>query len=321
MDYKDIEVMENGIVLKRVKHFHPQHIFECGQCFRWTSLTEEKNHYRGVVGDKVLEVRMSGEEVSLLGITLEEFQHLFCGYFDLNRDYGKVKRVLRKDPLLKKAVAFGHGIRILKQDPFETLISFIISSNNLIPKIREGIRRISETYGKPLIYKGETYYAFPTPEELSRATEEELRALGLGYRAPYIQKTAWLVHRAEILKKESLVTELGEEKREELSYDLSLVASLQEADCLKALMRFPGVGIKVADCVMLFSMEKTGAFPVDVWVKKAMVHFYGAEPGSLPRMRSFAKERFGDLAGFCQQYLFYYAREMKIRIPEEKPEK
>jgi N-glycosylase/DNA lyase len=118
-----------------------------------------------------------------------------------------------------------------------------------------------------------------------------------------------------------LDTELGEEKREELSYDLSLVASLQEADCLKALMRFPGVGIKVADCVMLFSMEKTGAFPVDVWVKKAMVHFYGAEPGSLPRMRSFAKERFGDLAGFCQQYLFYYAREMKIRIPEEKTEK
>lgn len=317
MDYKEIEVIKEGIALKGVKHFHPQHIFECGQCFRWTSLGETKDHYRGIVDGKAVEVKLVGEDVHLLGITPLDFQSFFRNYFDFGRDYGKVKRILRKDPLLKKSVTFGHGIRILQQDPFETLISFILSSNNLIPKIREGIKRISEAYGKPIQYQGETYYAFPTPEELSKATEEELRALGLGYRAAYIEKTAKLVHGASVLKKEALQRKLTLEEEAILAYDLEYIVHLPEEDCLKAVQRFPGVGIKVADCVMLFSMGKTGAFPVDVWVRKAMVYFYGMEPRSLPRMRSFAKEKFGILAGFSQQYLFYYAREKKIKIPEE----
>ena len=318
MDYREVEVFEGGIVLKGVKHFHPQQIFECGQCFRWTSRNTKKDHYLGIVEGKVLEVKLVQDEVYLLGITLDEFQVFFRDYFDLPRDYSKIKRALRKDPLLKKAVSFGFGIRILRQDPFETLISFILSSNNLIPKIREGIRRISEKYGQSIQYEGETYYAFPTPEALSRATEEELRGLGLGYRAAYIEKTAKLVYEASLLKIEKEKRALTPEERESLSYDLTYISDLPEEECLKALMRFPGVGMKVADCVMLFSMGKTGAFPVDVWVKKAMVHFYGAEPKSLPKMRSFAKEKFGSLAGFSQQYLFYYAREKKIRIPEEK---
>lgn len=318
MDYKEVEVFEGGIVLKGVKHFHPQQIFECGQCFRWTSQNMEKDHYLGIVEGKVLEVKLVENDVYLLGITKEDFQSFFRDYFDLSRDYGKIKGALRKDPLLEKAVSFGFGIRILRQDPFETLISFILSSNNLVPKIREGIRRISEKYGQSIQYEGETYDAFPTPEALSRATEEELRELGLGYRAAYIEKTAKLVYKASLQKKEKEKRALTPEEREILSYDLASISALPTEECLKALMRFPGVGIKVADCVMLFSMEKTGAFPVDVWVKKAMVHFYGAEPKSLPKMRSFAKEKFGYLAGFSQQYLFYYAREKKIRIPEEK---
>ena len=321
MDYKEGKVLEKGIALKGVKHFHPQQIFECGQCFRWTSLSEEKDHYLGVVAGKVVEVKLVEDEVVLLGITEEEFHVFFKDYFDLSRDYGKVKRILRKDPLLKKAVAFGYGIRILKQDPFETLISFILSSNNLIPKIREGIRRISELYGEPILYEGETYYAFPAPEALSRATEEELRGIGLGYRAAYIEKTAKLVYEASLLREEKEKRVLSTREKELILYDLTYISELPEEECLKALMRYPGVGMKVADCVMLFSMGKTGAFPVDVWVKKAMVHFYGAEPKSLPKMRSFAKEKFGDLAGFSQQYLFYYAREKKIRIPEEKKQK
>lgn len=318
MDYKEMEVFDGGIALKDVKHFHPQQIFECGQCFRWTSQNMEKDHYLGIVDGKVLEVKLVEDDVHLHGITEEEFLGFFRDYFDLPRDYGKIKGVLRKDPLLKKAVAFGFGIRILRQDPFETLLSFILSSNNLIPKIREGIRRISELYGDPILYEGETYYAFPAPDALAKATEEELRAIGLGYRAAYIEKTAKLVYEASLLKIEKERRALTPEEREILSYDLASISALPEEECLKALMRFPGVGIKVADCIMLFSMRKTGAFPVDVWVKKAMVYFYGAEPKSLPKMRSFAKEKFGDLAGFSQQYLFYYAREKKIRIPEEK---
>lgn len=316
MDYKEMMVLDEGILLKGVQHFHPRHIFDCGQCFRWTSLNEEKTHYRGIVGNKVLDVRIAGQEVFLSGLSEEEFQVFFRRYFDFGRDYGTVKRALRKDPLLKKAIAFGSGIRVLQQEPFETLISFILSSNNLIPKIREGIRRLSETYGRRMEHGGETYYTFPTAEELSVATEEALRAMGLGYRAAYIEKAAKLAFAASRLQQEKKTRELTEEEQELASYDLTYLRSLPEEACLKGLMKFPGVGLKVADCIMLFSMGKTGAFPVDVWVKKAMVYFYEAEPKSLPKMRSYAKERFGDHAGFAQQYLFYYARENRIRIPE-----
>lgn len=315
MDFEKLIEKKEGILLKNVQHFHPKEIFECGQCFRWTPLNEEKTKYQGVVHGCVLEVHLQGEDVYLHGVSKALFQAYFLKYFDLDRSYQQVKEVLQRDPLLKKSIAHGEGIRILQQDPFETLITFILSSNNLIPKIKEGIKRISSTYGEEMLFQGEIFYAFPTPEALAKATEEELRAMGLGYRAKYIAKTATLLKEARRFTKEKKLRPLTKEEQRLCAYDLAWIQELPEEECLKALMKFPGVGIKVADCVMLFSMGKTGAFPVDVWVKKAMVYFYGAEPKSLPKMRSFAKEQFGSLAGFAQQYLFYYAREEKIKLP------
>lgn len=315
MDFEKLMEKKEGLLLKKVQHFHPQEIFECGQCFRWTALNEEKTKYQGVVHGCVLEVHRQGEDVYLHGVTKALFQTYFLKYFDLDRNYRQVKEVLQRDPLLKKSIAHGAGIRILQQDPFETLITFILSANNLIPKIKEGIKRISSAYGEKILFQGEIFHAFPTPEALALATEEELRAMGLGYRAKYIAKTATLLSEARRLTKEKELRPLTQEEETLCAYDLVWIQELEEEACLKALMKFPGVGIKVADCVMLFSMGKTGAFPVDVWVKKAMVHFYGAEPKSLPKMRSFAKEQFGPLAGFAQQYLFYYAREEKIKLP------
>ncbi len=315
MDYRTIEEKDNGMFLKGVKNFHPKHMFECGQCFRWMRIDkEDEERFQGVVHGKVLRVAIRNQDVFLENVTREEFEDFFKEYFDLNRDYDKIKRVLRKDPLLKEAVAFGYGIRVLNQEPFETLISFILSSNNLIPKIKEGIRKISMSYGREIKYDGETHYAFPTPEELERATVEELRALGVGYRAKYIYETVQAIRRAEMIREIEGERELSGEEKTFLEDDLLSIAALPHELCHKALQRYSGVGAKVADCVMLFSMKKNEAFPVDVWVKKAMVHFYGAEGTNLPKIRSFGQMQFGELSGIAQQYLFYHARENKIKI-------
>ncbi|WP_312654437.1 DNA glycosylase [Proteiniclasticum sp.] len=315
MDYKEIEERENGILLKGVKNFHPKHIFECGQCFRWNRMDkEDEERFQGVVHGKVIRAYLTGQDVFLENVTREEFEDFFKEYFDLNRDYDKIKRVLRKDPLLKEAVAFGYGIRVLNQEPFETLISFILSSNNLIPKIKEGIRKISMNYGEEIIYEGETHYAFPTPKELAGASVEELRALGVGYRAKYIYDTVQAIRRAELIRESEGMRDLSDEEKLFLEDDLISIAALPHDQCHKALQRYTGVGAKVADCVMLFSMKKKEAFPVDVWVKKAMVHFYGAEGGNLSRIRAFGQKQFGELSGIAQQYLFYHARENKLRI-------
>lgn len=315
MDYRSLDDTEKGIGIRGVRNFHPKHIFECGQCFRWQRMDKDDDTaFQGIVHGKVIEVRLSGEDVLLDNITLEEFHSFYKEYFDLGRDYNKVKGILRKDPLLKEAMAFGYGIRVLNQEPFETLISFILSSNNLIPKIKEGIRRISMHYGKKILHEGEIHYAFPTPQELSKATLEELRSLGLGYRAKYIEETVRLIREAEILREAERIRVLTEDEKEKLEFDLPSMADLPHDDCHKALQRYTGVGAKVADCVMLFSMKKQEAFPVDVWVKKAMIHFYGAEGNNLPKIRAFGQNQFGELSGIAQQYLFYHARENKIRI-------
>lgn len=315
MDYRAVEEKEKGILLKGVKNFHPKHIFECGQCFRWNRIgQEDEERFQGVVHGKVVRVALFNQDVYLENITLGEFEDFFKEYFDLGRDYDEVKGVLQKDPLLKEAMAFGHGIRVLNQEPFETLISFILSSNNLIPKIKEGIRKISMSYGQEIMYDGEIHYAFPTPQELSRASVEALRALGVGYRAKYIYETVQAIRRAELIKGSEGVRPLSGEEKLFLEDDLMSIAELPHDLCHKALQRYTGVGAKVADCVMLFSMKKKEAFPVDVWVKKAMIHFYGAEGNNLSKIRAFGQQQFGELSGIAQQYLFYHARENKIRI-------
>lgn len=299
-NYKEI-VEENGsIVLKGVTHFHPKHIFECGQCFRWHRINEhDEMTYQGIVQDKVLEVHMDEDRVTMTNLTKTEFLEEFHHYFDFTRDYGEVKQELQKDPILREAIDFGYGIRVLNQDPFETLISFILSSNNLISKIKDGILKISQAYGKRISHEGKFYYAFPTPKELSEASEDDLRKIGVGYRAKYI-------HLATKMIVESLENQI------ELTPNIYQLKNLSPELCHKALLDYPGVGPKVADCVMLFSMEKSEAFPVDVWVKKAMAHFYGSKESNLLKTRAFGQELFGSYAGLAQQYLFYYAREKKI---------
>lgn len=282
----EIAETRNGIILKGVDHFWPVHIFECGQAFRWN---RDGAGYVGIAGDKVIRVSCDGGNVLLENASVDDYTLFWKRYFDMDRDYGRVKAALSRDPLLVKAMEYGWGIRILNQDPWEALISFIISANNNIPRIKRIIENLSQNFGKRIEWNGRNFYTFPCPDSLADASIEQLMACGCGYRADYIKRTAGMVCSGEI--------------------QLDEVAKLPYQDAHKALRACPGVGPKVADCILLFSMGKAEAFPVDVWIKRLMRHFYPESGDTNGQVKEFARKRFGHLAGFAQQYLFYYARE------------
>ena len=292
MDYKNIESFNEGIIIKDVENFELDHIFECGQCFRWNK--EPNGNYIGVAYGKVIEVEKKGTQVKIYNINEEEFNEIWCDYFDLKRNYTVIKEKFKMDPLLKRSVDFGYGIRLLQQEPFELTISFIISSNNRIPMIKRAINNLSKKWGKTIEYKGKTYYTFPTAADLEEASIEEIQSCGLGFRSKYVKNTVHQVYTGEV--------------------NLELIKAAEDDICHEELKKLSGIGPKVSDCIMLFSMQKYSAFPVDVWVKRAMQFFYLAPDVSLPKIRTFARDKFENLAGFAQQYLFYYARENNIKI-------
>ncbi|NME83133.1 DNA-3-methyladenine glycosylase 2 family protein [Clostridium sp. SM-530-WT-3G] len=310
MDYRNIQVNKENIVIEGVKNFKLKQTFECGQCFRFHKISD--TNYITVAFERVIELKEEGDNIIIYNSNEDDVRNIWIKYFDLERNYSEIKEELAKDDLLKNSVEFGPGIRILNQDPFEILISFIVSARNSIPSIMKTINKISAKWGRKIEYKGETYYAFPTVEQIKDASLEEIQETGASFRSKYIVDTIGNVY------KSIKVNESGseEEKEEYKKYDLDYIKSLSDDECHKALQEFKGVGAKVADCIMLFSMEKYSAFPVDVWVKRAMIYFYGAEDASLNKIRIFARNKFGKLSGFAQQYLFYYARENKIKVEE-----
>ena len=286
---------EETYVIKNIESFELKHIFECGQCFRWEE--EEDGSYTGVVADNVLNVKKVQNNIIIKGICNKNIKDVVKKYFDLDTEYELIKNELSEiDENLKISVEYGKGIRILKQDVWEALISFIISANNNIPRIKGIIKRISKKYGKEIKWNGKSYYTFPTPEELSKASVKDLRLLGLGFRDIRVYETTQMVVRKEIdLKKLEQIDDIKELREE--------------------LIKFPGVGPKVADCIMLFSMKKHNVFPIDVWVKRVMTELYFEEGKdnnniSNKKILEFAENKFGNLAGLAQQYLFYWRREL-----------
>ncbi len=289
-NYKEIEISGEDIIIKEVENFELKDIFDCGQAFRWNKT--EGSSYIGVAFGRVMEVKKRGKDVILYDCSMEEFNNSWREYFDIDRDYSEIIEKLRVDETLKMACDFGKGMRLLQQEPFELTISFIISANNQIPRIKKCIERISERWGRKIYYKGNEYFTFPTIDELKEVEIQELEQCGVGFRAKYIYETI-----QKVLNDKEI---------------LNTIKSFEDDECHKGLMEFKGIGPKVADCIMLFSMQKYSAFPVDVWVKRAMRHFYVAPDVSLPKIRKYGREKFGELGGFAQQYLFYYARENNI---------
>lgn len=287
-----VKEKENGVILEEVEDFELPHIFECGQCFRWNK--EDDGSYTGVALGKVINLKKEGDNVYIDNTNYSEFMDVWHDYFDLKRDYGDIKEKLSEiDDTMLTSTNFGYGIRILKQDEWETLVSFIISANNRIPMIKRAIEALSKNYGEYIgQYKGRDHYSFPKAERLYNLDVDDIMFSGIGFRGKYILSAAKLIVQdgVDIYGLKNLSTEKARER----------------------LMKFPGIGPKVSDCIMLFSMDKDDAFPIDIWVKRVMEYFYIPEGTSLKKIQQFAQNKFGSLAGFAQQYLFYYARELKI---------
>lgn len=284
---------EQKYIIKNCNTFEPKDIFECGQCFRFNK--QEDESYTGVVGNNVINVKKIDNEIHIKSVGQDNLEELVVNYFDLNRDYEQIKDKLSKiDENMEKSISYGKGIRILNQDLWETIISFIISANNNIPRIKTIIERIAKKYGNKIEYKNKIYYTFPMPRMLQNANLEDFRSLGLGFRDIRIYETVQKTLKGEI--------NLEELKQEENSESLR-----------KKLLEIPGVGPKVADCVMLFALNRFDVFPVDVWVKRVISELYfDKKEQPLNIVHEFAEKQYGKLAGLAQQYLFYWRRENSI---------
>ena len=284
---------EQKYVLENMNSFELKDIFECGQCFRWNK--EQNNSYTGIFENNILNVEKKENKIIFKGICDGDIKEIVYNYFDLGRDYEKIKNMLSQiDENMKKSIQYGSGIRILNQDLWETIISFIISANNNIPRIKGIIERLSKEYGKEIKWNGISYYTFPTPEELKDVSVEEFRKLGLGFRDKRLYETTHM-----ILNKQVILDEL---KNEETSV------------VREKLLNLSGVGPKVADCILLFSsLKRFEVFPIDVWVRRVMNDLYIKEDDetkiSKKKIEQIANEKFGNMAGLAQQYLFYWRRE------------
>ncbi|MDO5135463.1 MAG: DNA glycosylase [Eubacteriales bacterium] len=251
-------------------------ICRSGQCFRLNQM--EQDRYELMAGDRFLEIRTSGEETELC-CQDEEYEVFWKNYFDLDADYGAYfSRIPSEDSYLSSAADFGCGIRILRQDVWEMIVTFILSQQNNIPRIKGLIKVLCQRYGeKKKGPDGRVYDAFPTPERLAGVTEEELRSLKFGYRSKYLCGTVKCVLEKRI--------------------DLGALYEMDARRAQEELMKLPGIGGKVADCIRLFALHQMDAFPIDTHIRKVLAEHYAD---------GFPFERYPGCAGLMQQYIFYY---------------
>ena len=285
---------EQKYEIKNIKSFELADIFDCGQCFRWNK--QEDGSYTGIFKGNVMNVQKQGDTVIFKGICTGDIKEIVEEYFDLNRDYEKLKEELSKiDNNIKVSIEYGKGIRILNQDLWEMIISYIISANNNIPRIKGIIERMSKRYGKEIEWNGEKYYTFPTIEELKDVTVEDYRNLGTGFRDIRLYETVKMISDGKIKLDELQENPDTHEVREQL-------------------LTLSGVGPKVADCILLFStLKRFEVFPIDVWVRRVMNELYIKNEDETKvnkkEIEKIAQDKFGNLAGLAQQYLFYWKRE------------
>ena len=301
---------DKNLILDGIMDFDIEDVLECGQCFHFEKINEKeyvlsafgrvlhvKQEYSATDNN---EIKKSSDiclkdktcvRIILFNTSMDEYTNIWKSYFDLETDYRTIKaHIVSVDERLSEAVEAKQGIRILRQEFFETLISFIISQNKQIPHIKQIVHTLSERYGERFVLSdGVEGYTFPTVERLYEVSEEELRECKVGFRAPYIRNAVEKVYNGEI------------------SADMLLVMSADEAR--EKLMTIKGVGEKVANCVLLFGLGFTDSFPVDVWMKRIMEYMYFGEDTKKDVIEKFAHEKYGKYAGYAQQYLFHYGRE------------
>ena len=265
---------ETGVKITNIKDLDLEQTLDCGQSFRWKK--QNDGSFKGVAYNKSVSMNMQGDTLYIDNATEEDFEKIWKNYLDLDLDYGKIRKDISKiHPVLKDAAKYAPGIRILQQEPYEALCTFIISQNNNIKRIKGIVERLCESFGEQLP-DGE--YTFPKAEVIAQLTEEDLSPLRAGFRNKYIIDGAKKVASGEV--------------------NLDICKTLPYEEARAELMKIKGVGVKVADCTLLFGMHRIEAFPVDVWMRRAMEKLF-------PDMKA---EDFGQYAGIAQQYIFHYSR-------------
>ncbi len=269
MEFKETK---SGVILKNVTNFDLSQTFDCGQCFRWGKIDGK---YHGVVQSKNIVMYQNEDGILIENINLSEFENFWFDYFDLGVNYKKIgEEISRISPVIKEAYNCYSGIRILRQDPWETLCSFIISQNNNIPRIKKIIFSLCAHFGEKI---GESF-SFPSAERITALNLDDLFSIKSGFRAKYILDAARKVSSGEI--------------------NFEILEKLPINDARNLLMKISGVGPKVANCVLLYGLHKLEAFPMDVWMKKVIATFFSGESSKM----------FGQYAGIVQQYLYHYSR-------------
>jgi N-glycosylase/DNA lyase len=269
----------------------------CGQVFRWD---RKGDWWYGVVGDRAFKIRQTSMELEFANID-EKF---ITRYFGLDDDLRKIRDRIGRDENIKTALREFWGLRIIRQDPWECLISYICATYKSIAAIKQMLLRLSKKFGEKMTLDGYDFYTFPTPEKLAKTTESNLTACGLGYRAKYVLETSKKIYESD--------------------FDLERLRKMPYQQAKKELLSLSGVGLKVADCVLLFSLGKLDAFPVDVWIKRAILRHYAEHfPNAFikkissqeslsnseyERLNEFSRNYFGEYAGYAQEYLYHYER-------------
>lgn len=274
-----------------VKYFNLKYTLECGQCFRWKEID---NYYVGVIKDRVIKIRQEDNTLYIRSNNVNDLEKVVREYFELDKDYKEIEeRISKVDKYVKEAVKNTTGLRHLKQDFFETIISYIISANNNIPRISKSVNEISRRYGKEIEFDEEKYYLFPRPEDLKNVSIDEYRECGVGFRDKYIYNTVKKINDKEI--------------------DLDKMQWMETTELKKLLLTLMGIGPKVADCILLFSCSRQEVFPIDVWVERVMKKLYFEDKDiSKKQILEYSDKNFGKDAGIIQQHLFYNIREKMI---------
>jgi N-glycosylase/DNA lyase len=281
--------------------FSLEHTLDCGQLFRWEKLGD---WWYGVVADRVIKIKQCGERLMFQFFPETQKQEFIRNYLRLDDNLPSILSEINKDEHMRKAINLFCGLRLSRQEPWECLISYICATYKSIPAIKKMINSISKCFGKKLTFDGYDFYTFPKPSDLAQACPKELRSCGLGFRAERVLETAKLVDSGGL--------------------SLESLKSMDYGDARRELLVLSGVGQKVADCVLLFSLEKLEAFPIDVWMKRAATTIYSSHfdssfikrvaskssltPKEYGTIGSFGREYFGRYAGYAQEYLFHFLR-------------
>lgn len=275
----NIQYKNDNMIISGAEHFSLEQSLFCGQAFRWK---RQENGFFGVALGRAIYAEQKNDMITLFDVEENEGER-FIRYFDLVRDYGAIKKQYAGDPFLRKGMEYARGIRVLRQQPFETLISFIISSNNNVIRISKIIETLCQRYGERI---GE-HFDFPTAKVLASLSVQDVKICGAGYRARYIIETAKMVCDG---------------------FDIEGLCDVPYLQARQELTALTGVGPKVAECVALYSLGFTQAFPADVWMKRVLCDVYGYTGKNDKELRAFVDKKFGKHAGIVQQYLFHYAR-------------